>query len=137
MTTTTKSLHQQLMNEAYDVFKSGRGDDYEGFVDGLDDRHRAAVILGNFNYQVENGGFLQWHDNGYSSRIDWLHKYLKAIATPTAQEVTEMVNEFQIITANLDSEDEEESPYDLLDSRYYRINHQLMVDAENWLRKLS
>jgi hypothetical protein len=27
--------------------------------------HRAAVQLGNLNYQVENGGFSQWWDNEY------------------------------------------------------------------------
>ncbi|MEW5859799.1 MAG: hypothetical protein AB1861_20840 [Cyanobacteriota bacterium] len=134
---TTIALHQQLMNEAYNVFKSGRGDDYEGFVDSLDDRHRAAVILGNLNYQVENGGFLQWHCNGYSGQVDKLHEYLEAIATPASEEVAEMINEFQIITANLDGDDEEEdSPYDHLDSRYYQINGQLLADVESWLEKM-
>jgi len=31
--------------------------------------HRDAVLLGNLNYQVENGGFCQWVDNGYGADV--------------------------------------------------------------------
>jgi len=30
------------------------------------EKHLAALQIGNMNYQIENGGFEQWYDNGYA-----------------------------------------------------------------------
>lgn len=67
------SRWQQLMNEAYDKWqknsKAGVVESwtYAQFLRQLSVAERRAVILGNLNYQVENGGFSQWVDNGYAS----------------------------------------------------------------------
>lgn len=58
--------HQILMNAAYDLWKKNTDWDKDAFFDRLDYPMRLAVALGNLNYQVENGGFGQWHDNGYA-----------------------------------------------------------------------
>ena len=59
---------QELMNESYVRFQKG-GDLHklggDKFVRALDPVHKFAVMCGNLNYQVENGGFLQWIGNGY------------------------------------------------------------------------
>ncbi|MDR0813898.1 MAG: hypothetical protein LBO63_07910 [Oscillospiraceae bacterium] len=34
-------------------------------LDGFSEAHQIAVVFGNFNYQVENGGLEQWIYNGY------------------------------------------------------------------------
>lgn len=36
-----------------------------------------AVMLGNMNYQVHNGGWAQWSDNGYYVAGDTIAKYLQ------------------------------------------------------------
>ena len=82
-TVDDNSLWQQLMNAAYDKWQEqGRkceatskaaGDvvarswTYAQFLRELSVAERRAVMLGNLNYQVENGGFAQWVDNGYAS----------------------------------------------------------------------
>lgn len=40
--------------------------------------HYNAIITGFLNYQVENGGFYQWRDNGYSISIDDLINFFKS-----------------------------------------------------------
>ncbi len=64
------NLWEDLVNKAYTRWQKG-GDleevSSEEFLDELDPLTRKAVILGNLNYQVGNGGFVQWVDNGYAS----------------------------------------------------------------------
>lgn len=45
----------------------------------LEKVERDAYLLGTFNYQVENGGFSQWVNNGYAVHIDDLIDLLKDI----------------------------------------------------------
>ena len=41
----------------------------------------AAVILGNLNYQVENGGIMQWNDNEHSARVEDLRALFRDART--------------------------------------------------------
>ena len=60
--------HQELMNTAYEKFHSPDIEWKERFrTTGLTNLEKVAVMLGNFNYQVCNGGFMQYADNGYAS----------------------------------------------------------------------
>src|SRR5690606_25366692 len=58
--------HQALMNIAYDFWRET--DTFANF-DLLEEKYGAitkfAVMTGNFNYQVCNGGIIQYYDNGY------------------------------------------------------------------------
>lgn len=68
--------HQKLMDEVYDYWKAQRDSGnqitrYEA-LENFSDLHHAAVIMGNLNYQVCNGGFAQWDDNGYSDDLEAL-----------------------------------------------------------------
>lgn len=59
-----------------------------------------AVILGNFNYQVNNGGFMQWDDNGYSRHISKLKNLFlgaKSIKIENADAVLVLLEEFEEI----------------------------------------
>jgi hypothetical protein len=63
------SLHQNILDEAYDWWKSHDETSYSDMVDNLDSADkRMAVLAGKYNYQVENGGHIQYFDNGYASR---------------------------------------------------------------------
>ena len=80
---------ETIMNEAY----KGWADDasYETFISSLDAKHRICVLMGNLNYQVGNGGFIQWVDNGYATQYDAVVNALTEINTPTTLKVLELV----------------------------------------------
>ncbi len=58
-------IWQNTMNTAYEKWQAAGDISYESFVSNLTEAERTAVLLGNLNYQVCNGGFRQWIDNGY------------------------------------------------------------------------
>lgn len=71
---------QALMDEAYADWQKeeNRGKDKWDILGGFSEAHHVAVVLGNFNYQVENGGISQWIYNGYfHDDADRLIKYLE------------------------------------------------------------
>ena len=83
-------IHQRTMDQAYANYqqKAGRqevGRAFDGrgkqrshrnFLDALSEPEQLAVVFGNLNYQVENGGFTQWVDNGYYvDTVDRLKEY--------------------------------------------------------------
>jgi len=57
----------------------------------LDGTHQDAVLLGNLNYQVENGGFGQWVDNGYGAQVAAVRFILQRLGTPAAAAVDAML----------------------------------------------
>lgn len=61
---TTIEVHESLINEFHDYWEANPGDRV-AVLSEVSERHQAAVRLGKLNYQVENGGFSQWEDNGY------------------------------------------------------------------------
>lgn len=64
-------FHQDLMNEFYAYWQKNNIPRKEA-LEKFSDLHQAAVMLGNLNYQVGNGGFSQWDMNGYSEDIEEL-----------------------------------------------------------------
>lgn len=58
---------QSLMDEFYDEWRRDHnaGKSKWEVLAGFTPAHQIAVIFGNFNYQVENGGIEQWIYNGY------------------------------------------------------------------------
>lgn len=53
------------MNQAYNKWGKEKNWNKQEFWDHINFQEKIAVALGNLNYQVENGGFEQWNDNGY------------------------------------------------------------------------
>jgi hypothetical protein len=78
MAMETKDFHQELMDKAYDLWRTHKDWSYPIFIDNLDMVSRRAVVLGNLNYQVCNGGFTQWEDNQYMENSGFV---LKAVLT--------------------------------------------------------
>lgn len=62
-----KLNHQELMDKAYNRWADGefKSLSLKDFFEKLPVLEQTAVALGNLNYQVGNGGFYQWEDNGY------------------------------------------------------------------------
>lgn len=76
-----KDVHQYLMNKAYEKWGENERISYSTFLDKVTNELGPlffnAVISGNFNYQVQNGGFGQWDDNGYSITLDDLRTFFE------------------------------------------------------------
>lgn len=141
-------MHQSLMDKAYDRWnKELKGCSKEEFHDSLDAQERFAVHTGNFNCQVENGGFIQWWDNRYGtpSTIDFLIRACNRVGTESAGQVKELILRFKKLLGNKDPrkhmyEDEWEDIHeslkkDDLDIKYYAINEQFMTDCEKHLKE--
>lgn len=60
------TLLQKTVDDAYKIWHNDEDMSYEQFINCLEGDILLSVLAGNLNYQVENGGFLQWYDNGFS-----------------------------------------------------------------------
>jgi hypothetical protein len=72
---------QTLMDEVYDERQkdSNKGKSKWDILGRFSEAHQIAVMFGNFNYQVENGGIEQWIYNGYfHDDAEKLINYLEA-----------------------------------------------------------
>ena len=65
-----EGIHEKLMDETYLKWADHANWTYDELIDSLPKIERVAVLLGNLNYQVENGGFYQWHFNLYGKWAD-------------------------------------------------------------------
>ena len=59
------TLHQQIMDQAYDKWSDDKHWTKAMFWDHLNYQEKVAISLGTLNYQIGNGGFVQWYDNDY------------------------------------------------------------------------
>lgn len=133
---------QKLMDQAYDRWTKGdlKSLSYSEFIDELDPLHRKAVLLGNLNYQVNNGGFSQWIGNDYAQQATRVLSVLKEINTPNCNKVAELVK--QIIprlnhSGKLDAnEPDEEQSLDGLDKVFYALKD-FPEDVEAFLRSIA
>jgi len=133
------SLHQKLMDQAYSK-ADVKNFDYRKFVFGLDFAKRCAVLTGNLNYQVENGGLVQWHDNKYSSCTSELLHVLTLINSPASKRVKHVIELATAIFSNPYSGSLSEDDYeslDALDGSYYEAQSQFLLDTEAFLNTLS
>lgn len=66
-----ENMHQFLMDLAYN--ENNDNFDYNDLLKNAEEKYgsivKFAVLFGNYNYQVENGGHQQYYDNGYSDEI--------------------------------------------------------------------
>lgn len=69
------SLWSFIMDQSYDIWKN-KSMSRDEFLSKLSDYEKLAVKFGNFNYQVENGGLMQWDCNGYSEDLEDLQEFL-------------------------------------------------------------
>lgn len=96
----------------------------------------AAVLLGNFNYQVENGGFSQYEGNFYSESVNAVRVLFdgaQGVGIANAADVLAVIDDFiKRSAANADSsrrshnDNDDELGFDSygdLDERYYAIEN--------------
>jgi hypothetical protein len=131
------SYHQKLMNEAYASFKKLS---YDEFINQLDEKHKVAVILGNLNYQVGNGGFSQWYYNNYHKAFTKyagilntaISKIDNRVISPRFYELKKAISYALLAIDSIDDandaygEDEDEIDYstlDKLDDRFYELKN--------------
>lgn len=133
---------QALMNVAYDRWHKNEWS-YEEMLDACTQSEREAVLLGNLNYQVNNGGFIQWVDNGYATRIAEVVDVLESVGGSTISNIISMLNRVYPYLnegfknkgcageyfLRMDDEEYEDMIADLdeLDSRFYAANEEFMV----------
>lgn len=75
----SNNLHQKLLDEINELLNSldpliklppMKGEEFRDFIENtLSFKHRVALVLAHFNYQVENGGYIQYLDNNYGDEI--------------------------------------------------------------------
>lgn len=83
---------QEIMNNAYARWVDDNMSKYD-FWNQLTHIEKVAVFTGNLNYQVENGGFMQWIDNGYSEcYVELINILENHIKTETSIKVGDMVS---------------------------------------------
>lgn len=132
------NLHQQLMDQAYTRWQSHRDWSQDQFMMRLSWPEKVAVTIGNLNYQVENGGFMQWHDNGYSEYEMTLIDVLNELNTDAANQVAHLVEGFMKDAADVEDEEEWEDAWNVsndLSDQFYTINKQLLADVEDFLQR--
>ena len=71
-----KSIHQEIMDKAYEKWHENKDWNYYDFISNISEVERIAVLLGNMNYQIENGGLLQFFENGFLGYVDDIISYL-------------------------------------------------------------
>lgn len=147
------ALHQDLMDEAYNLWQSNPDWNSQDFINNLKSKiHKDAVVLGNLNYQVENGGFDQWWFNEYGPR-DYrylMNEILHSVNIQSFQIVLNIVRkavpkleELSRIQNNWGEDDEDDEAFilekelDDLNSEYYEVNDQFMEDVEKYLQNPS
>ena len=102
----------------------------------------AAVILGNMHYQIGNGGWAQYDDNGYSDSVDAarsLYEGAVNVGIEGADKVLELIDEFKQRKADAsrsdgyygdEYDDEDEGDiYDDLDTRYYALEGEKLMQT--------
>lgn len=161
---------QRLMHLGYHEWqRPGRQDwCYQQMAEWTAERYgevvKLFILLGAANYQICNGGFLQYFDNGYASeervrfpRYDeeiLLHKEMLALfgrygfhQSPIGSEVYAILAAFRITVSDGDDEENDDCEgreisnldelHDL-DSRYYALNEkwvkEVKVLAARWLK---
>jgi len=116
---------QKVMDETHDRWQANDWD-YEEFLHHLTTKELVVVVLAKLNYQVENGGFDQWFENGYGDQSRATLDCLTVVGTETAKKAFELVGRALERRRNTVELNE-------LDSLYYEINNQLMQDLERWV----
>lgn len=94
MTEEKHPVFQGLVTAAYKRWSDVgdlRGKKYWEFLMSLEAKQNQAVLLGNLNYQIGNGGFRQWVDNGYGTEIDNVLAVLGEVGTANAHKVIGML----------------------------------------------
>ncbi len=130
---------QALMDQAYSRWQADANMSQEDFWDTLGANERLAVFVGNFNYQVCNGGFIQWHDNDYAKPVvlDYLERLCQRMDTKVSHTVAGLLSEFRLAQKEFIENERDEDAWpefssatDMLCNQFYKINDAWLVEVE-------
>lgn len=124
---------QKVMTAAYDKWVHGMS--HNKFVMSLAPNERRAVVIGNLNYQVGNGGFIQWDDNQYSKNLSFLEDALEVINTDSSKQVLSIVKEFMKCLEKQHKAGYDSTYDDMAnecDNKYYAIQDKFLNDVESF-----
>lgn len=157
------SVWLHLMTAAYDRWHKHEDWNYDRMVRECSAHERAAVLLGNLNYQVCNGGFCQWIDNGYALKgkevVALLMDIANEVGCPIAAELAGKIDElldhvdlgkknqgfddYWKHAKNSRGEDEDDYPTEGqeiaqgMDDWYYKkVQPKLLPAIEKWLSRV-
>ena len=128
---------QAFMDQAYNRYDQDMS--VQAFHDQLDAKERIAVFFGNLNYQVENGGYMQWIGNRYATEevVGFLIRRLQEIATPEANVVMQHLANIRDLCEEhgWDSDRWEDYVWDNIetdhfDHSFYNVNKKLLQQVE-------
>jgi hypothetical protein len=122
---------QALMDVAYDRWQTNPHiKSFKDMLNTCTPKERAACILGKLNQQVENGGFLQWVDNGYAmGSHDWLESLLESMG-PVSKKVLVLCQEM-LSYCNDEGELQDEDGDGDHDPRPWEASNALSTDFYN------
>jgi hypothetical protein len=88
--------HQEYMDVVYDFWEKNPNLTRLQACDKFDTVYKVAVQMGNFNYQVCNGGVPQWAFNGYMKEdindlIEWFSKATKIV--PESKKILDLLTQ--------------------------------------------
>lgn len=130
--------HQELMLESFNIWEESQGMDRAEWMFRLSFGQRVGVLTGTLNYQVENGGFAQWHENDYSEFSQDLLRVLKLINTEATVRVSNLVRHVMNVVDNENHEREELMEVsDWASDEFYTFNKQYLADVESFLQRES
>lgn len=143
---------EKLNDSAYARWQGeeNKAKSYEDVLDECLPEERFAMLLGNLNSQVLNGGFCQWVDNGYAAQADTVLRVLARIDTDSTKAVSEMIKRIKLhFKTDVENKgcmnsywihewEGEEMPEghavaEDCDEEYYSLNDQFEEDIEKWL----
>lgn len=143
---------QNHLDRFHEVWQKEGGSMADHFTkSGFGPKTKAAVLIAKLNYQVQNGGFLQWHGNGYSEHGAETVESLKKVGGPSCLKAAVLVERaldciVEVDEFHRDSEDDEsDGPQDEwqatcenikcegLDTAYYALDDGICDEVEAWL----
>lgn len=138
----TDSFWEFVMDDCYDLWDSKMN--RNNFLDNLSDYEKLSVQFGNFNDQVQNGGLIQWDQNGYSDDIDDLISFLKTSDYSDKDKFIYILNYFSYIKKEVNKLDKYNDWYnedyntrmetlDHCDKEYCKIQGSWKEYFENYL----
>jgi hypothetical protein len=136
---TKKDIHQEIMDKVYDLWKSHGEWSQEDLFDHITYKEKIAVALGNFNYQVENGGFMQWRCNGYMARHYGLLSRLKIDANlyPELNKAISLIKEYRTNKGKTPIEHKNEKfAFNYYDNTYYNLKNRT-EEMNNFIQSLD
>lgn len=84
----------EVYEEKFPVWEGILNSIEEKEFEDCSDLEQTAILLANLNYQVENGGFSQWVDNGYGLKWRETIQSLRQVGTQNAMKVIDLIGTF-------------------------------------------